>query len=86
MSPQCETILAHLRNGYGITTLIAMNPPFNCCRLSERIREIEREGWLCTHERIKTESGKRVTYYTLLGRRPAEQLPLDVSGAKASWL
>lgn len=75
LSPQCKMILAHLQAGHGLTTLQAMNAPFNSCRLSERIREIEREGWLCNHNRIKTPSGKHVVMYTLIGRRQ-EQLAL----------
>lgn len=57
-------IYAHLRAGHKITTLIAMHPPFNCCRLSERIREIEDYlGFDLTHERIKV-GDKYVTEYS----------------------
>lgn len=74
MSPQCQLILDHLRRGNGITTLQAMRD-FGCCRLSERIREIEREGWVILHNPIRTESGKRVMRYSLVGKR-LEQIPL----------
>lgn len=69
LSPQCKRILEHLQQGGSITTLQAMNHPFHCCRLSERIREIEKAGHLCNHKRITTSSGKHVMLYTLINTK-----------------
>jgi len=72
MSPQNETILAHLKAGRGLTTLEAMHPPFNCCRLSERIREIEASGFPCNHDRVKV-GKKTVTRYSLKKQVPKQE-------------
>ena len=62
MSPQCKAIFDHLLRGGTISTLEAMRD-FGCCRLSERIREIEVTGIQIDRERIKL--GKK--HYTRYG-------------------
>lgn len=52
MSPQCKAIFDHLLRGGSISTLEAMRD-FGCCRLSERIREIETTGIIIDRERVK---------------------------------
>ena len=48
----------------GITTLEASDN-LRICRLSERIREIERLGFLIDHEPERTANGARVIRYRL---------------------
>ena len=48
----------------GVTQLEAFNA-LGCCRLSERIREIERAGFLIDHEPERTANGARVIRYRL---------------------
>lgn len=55
---QNDQILRHLKRGHTITQLQAFNQ-FGCCRLSERIRELKRDGhkiggYMC---RVKTRHG-----------------------------
>mgnify|MGYP001574898448 CR=1 FL=1 len=49
----------------GITTLEASDN-LRICRLSERIREIERLGFLIEHEPERTSGGARIMRYRLL--------------------
>ena len=49
----------------GLSTLEAFQL-FQCCRVSERIRELERLGYLIEHEPEKTPRGKRIMRYKLL--------------------
>lgn len=67
MSPQCKTIFDHLLRGYSISTLEAMRD-FGCCRLSERIREIEATGIQIDRERVKI-GRKHYTRYSYHSRR-----------------
>lgn len=62
MSPQCKAIFDHLLRGGTISTLEAMRD-FGCCRLSERIRELERTGIVIDRERVK-QNGKTYTRYS----------------------
>ena len=52
LSPQCTQIFNHLLRGGSISTMEAMRD-FGCCRLSERIREIEATGIVIDRERVK---------------------------------
>lgn len=52
------------RNPAGITQLEAFNT-LGCCRVSERVRELERLGFLIEHEPERTTSGARVIRYRL---------------------
>ena len=52
MSPTCKRIFDHLLRGGSISTLEAMQN-FGCCRLSERIREIEATGIQIDRERVR---------------------------------
>lgn len=63
---QNDQILRHLKRGGTITQLQAFNQ-FGCCRLSERIRELKRDGhkihgYMCP---VKTRHGRAVVkkYY-----------------------
>ena len=59
-------LLAWLEShGNGITTLEASDN-LRICRLSERIREIARAGFLIDHEPERTANGARVIRYKLL--------------------
>jgi hypothetical protein len=60
---QCAQILAHLKTRRVLTTDQAWRL-FDCCRLSERIRELKRRGH-CIHSAIcRLPSGKRVAVYS----------------------
>ena len=65
LSPQCQTIFDHLLSGGTISTLEAMRD-FGCCRLSERIREIEATGIVIDRERVKIgrKTYTRYSYHT----------------------
>ena len=52
------------RNPAGITQLEAFNT-LGCCRISERVRELEGLGYLIEHEPERTTSGARVMRYRL---------------------
>lgn len=62
-------LLIHLESGKSITQLDAFNL-LGICRLSERIRELERLGFVINHESVSVPSrdGKNatVTRYTLI--------------------
>ena len=49
---QKDDLLEHLKAGNPVTTLIAMKK-YGICRLSERIRELEAEGYNILHTRIE---------------------------------
>lgn len=63
---QNEALLSALKRGERITTLEAV-VRFGICRLSERIRELEREGWVIDHEPVR-QNGKRFVRYALRGQ------------------
>lgn len=60
----CERILRFTLRGRGITTLEAFKR-FKCCRLSERIRELERRGHAFEREPFVSREGKRLVRYFL---------------------
>ena len=66
LSPQCQTIFDHLLRGGTISTMEAMRD-FGCCRLSERIRELESTGIVIDRERVKIgrKTYTRYSYHTL---------------------
>ena len=73
---QNAKLLSYLeRHSEGITQLEAFNA-LGCCRLSERIRELERLGYLIEHAPEKTAGGARVMRYRLIGER--RQTPLGI--------
>lgn len=51
----------------GITQLEAFNT-LACCRLSERVRELESLGYVLSHTPEKTSSGARVVRYKLISQ------------------
>jgi hypothetical protein len=71
MSQQTQKamILRHMRKYGWITTLIAFKE-YQVCRLSERIRELERDAHLINHSRI-SRNGKSYTVYSLVQGRQA---------------
>ena len=60
---QTDVLLAALRRGESVTTLEAMER-YRICRLSERIRELERMGHAIEHERVRM-NGRAYTRYSL---------------------
>lgn len=63
---QNSILLAALQRGESITTLEAMQR-FGCCRLSERVRELEQQGYAIDHAPVH-ENGKRYVRYSLRGQ------------------
>lgn len=61
LSPQCTRIFDWLLHGNSISTMEAMRD-FGCCRLSERIREIEATGIQIDRERVKIGKKHYVSY------------------------
>lgn len=61
---QNQAILKHLQSGLSLTPLSALDL-CGTLRLSERIRELEREGHLIDHEMVKV-GVKRVCRYSLM--------------------
>jgi hypothetical protein len=67
---QKQQVLEYMRTRGSITTFIAFDE-FDICRLSERIRELERDGHLIHHTPI-THNGKSYVAYSLVeGERKA---------------
>lgn len=67
---QKQEVLKHLRERGSITTLIAFQK-YQLCRLSERIRELEADGYIINRGRIH-KNGKYYTAYSLIeGRKRA---------------
>ena len=62
---QKSKVLGWLKTHDGITTLEASDN-LRVCRLSERIRELERLGYLIDHQPEKTSGGARVIRYSIL--------------------
>lgn len=65
---QKAQVLAHMRERGSITTLIATKRPYLCFRLSERIRELERDGFLINHTPVE-KNGRRYMSYSLVEAR-----------------
>lgn len=61
---QCNMIAEYLSNGYSITSLEALKM-FGCMRLASRICDLRERGYDIATCKIKTETGKWVTEYTL---------------------
>jgi hypothetical protein len=61
---QKDQVLGYMRTRGSITTFIAFEE-FDICRLSERIRELERDGHLINHTPI-TRNGKSYVAYSLV--------------------
>jgi len=64
---QTETLLALFERGGSITTLEAMRLPSPICRLSERIRELERRGHRFDKETVRV-NGRSYVRYSLAFR------------------
>lgn len=61
---QKDRVLSHLRSRGSITTFVAF-ARYGIARLSERIRELERDGHLINHTRV-TRNGKTYVAYSLV--------------------
>lgn len=61
---QCDMIANWLRMGYSITSLEALKM-FGCMRLASRICDLRERGMNINTCRIKTNTGKYVTEYSL---------------------
>ena len=61
---QCNMIAEYLEKGYSITALEALQM-FGCMRLASRICDLRDRGYNINTCKIKTETGKWVTEYTL---------------------
>lgn len=61
---QKDQVLDYMRTRGSITTFIAFDE-FGCCRLSQRIIELERDGHLISHTPINR-NGKRYMAYSLI--------------------
>ena len=63
---QNELILAYLEiEGNSLTVLEALEAPFRCYALSQRVGELKRAGHPIKSEMVKLPSGKRVARYSL---------------------
>jgi len=62
---QNTAILNHLLTGCSLTSLEALKY-FNCFRLSARVRELKDKGFSIKTEMIKTNSGKRISKYSMV--------------------
>lgn len=88
---QLALLFRHLAKGDSISTLEAMSL-YGICRLSERIRELERRGWIIRRERVKGEK-KYVRYWLVrdaagLGDLAGLPVPLSATSAESqnsSW-
>jgi hypothetical protein len=67
---QKSLVLKHLRTRGSITTLIATKR-YLCFRLSERIRELERDGHLINHTPIEKHGRRYMSYSLVEGKREA---------------
>lgn len=64
LQSQASRILAHLKDGNGITPMDALDL-FGCFRLGARIADLKRMGYDIVTERVKVEGGKYVARYHL---------------------
>ena len=61
---QNARIIEWLERGFSITSLEALKR-FGCMRLASRIHDIRERGYEINTRKVKTESGKYVTEYSL---------------------
>ena len=77
---QPALLLTYLQTHTSITQLEAFTA-LGCCRLSERIRDLEKLGWVIRHERVSvpTRTGKRawVVAYSILSEPGQTRLAQD---------
>lgn len=65
---QKQQVLRHLRTRGSISTFVAFNR-YNITRLSERVRELERDGHLINHCRVTRNKRTFVAYSLVEGRQ-----------------
>ena len=63
-SSQCRNILEHLKHGFTITALEALDE-FGCFRLASRISDLKKGGVPIDSKYISLSNGKRVKQYYL---------------------
>lgn len=61
---QCAKILGYMHVGGSIDQRMALKM-FGCARLAARIYDLKCFGWTIKAEKLKTKSGKLVSYYYL---------------------
>jgi hypothetical protein len=61
---QAQAILRHMRDGYEITALDALNK-FNCLRLAARILDIKQTGIEIADRYVAREDGKKFKAYRI---------------------
>jgi len=79
--PQKLAVLAHLKQGYGLTPMGALNM-FMVNRLAARIGELRRDGWGISTTMFTTPTGKRVARYTLTDPAQKEPTGVPIPGRK----
>lgn len=67
---QKQLVLTHLRSRGSITTLIATKR-YQCFRLSQRIIELERDGYLINHTPVNRNGRRYMAYSLVEGKRKA---------------
>lgn len=67
---QKQLVLRHLRERGSITTLIATKR-YLCFRLSERIRELEHDGFVIDHTPVEKNGRRYMSYSLVEGRKRA---------------
>ena len=77
MKTQNERILAHLRKGYKLTPLQAVDK-FDCWALSRRISDLNKLGHGIKSELVKTKSGKHVARYFMSSSEKPNGQKLDM--------
>jgi hypothetical protein len=65
---QKQQVLSHLRSRGSLTTLTAFKR-YAICRLSERIRELDRDGHLINRAAIRRNGRRYMAYSLVEGRR-----------------
>lgn len=61
---QCDQIVQYMSAGYSLTSLDALRL-FGCMRLASRICDLRERGYDISTCRIRTNTGKYVTEYTM---------------------
>lgn len=62
---QCDRIANYLKAGYSLTSLEALKL-FGCMRLASRICDLMDRGYTINTCRVKTDTGKYITEYSML--------------------
>lgn len=71
---QKSKALEYLESGRTLTTALAVDL-WKCYRISERIRELERDGHIIEHKPEITSGSARIVRYRLIESKPKTQAP-----------